>query len=312
MEPLVSIITPSYNSSKYLDAYFQSIMHQDYSNYEIIFINDGSTDNTEQIAKKYQSAFEEKGKRFVYLKQKNGGQAKAMNLGFPKIKGKYFIWPDSDDELYSKNISEKVKFMESHPDISLAMSGADYVDEQGKILDHLERKEPEQDNFFEDLLISHNVVFCPGIYIIRTEAFYRCIPDGHINESRIGQNYQILLPVVYKEKWGYINKTLYKYILHTNSHSNKDNNSYDHEIERFKKHEKTLYEIIDSICSEDDKKLYKDKVFQHFHKFYLRLANRFGEKDELKKYYRDLKGVNANGFKEKVYYALGLIGVKKR
>ena len=46
MEPLVSIITPFYNSSKYLERYFDSIINQDYSNYELVFINDGSTDNT--------------------------------------------------------------------------------------------------------------------------------------------------------------------------------------------------------------------------------------------------------------------------
>ena len=65
MNPLVSIITPSYNSGKYLDAYFTSILEQDYQNYEIIFINDGSTDNTDSIIKKYKTEFEKKHIRFV-------------------------------------------------------------------------------------------------------------------------------------------------------------------------------------------------------------------------------------------------------
>lgn len=152
VEPLVSIITPSYNSEKYLDAFFISILEQDYENYEVIFINDGSTDRTENIVYKYKEKFEERNIRFVYLKQENGGQAKAMNLGFPYIQGKYFIWPDSDDELYRNNISEKVKYMEQHPDIPLAMSWADYVDESGNVIKRLQRIKPEKDNFFEDLL----------------------------------------------------------------------------------------------------------------------------------------------------------------
>ena len=151
VEPLVSIITPSYNSEKYLDAFFISILEQDYQKYEMIFINDGSTDRTENIVYKYKEKFEERNIRFVYLKQENGGQAKAMNLGFPYIQGKYFIWPDSDDELYRNNISEKVKYMEQHPDIPLAMSGADYVDESGNVIKRLQRIKPEKDNFFEDL-----------------------------------------------------------------------------------------------------------------------------------------------------------------
>lgn len=311
MEPLVSIITPSYNSSKYLERYFDSIINQDYSNYELVFINDGSTDNTENIVLKYKKVFEKKGKRFVYLKQENGGQAKAMNQGFSYIQGKYFIWPDSDDELYTNNISEKVKFMEANPNISLAMSEADYVDEQGNKLDHLVRVRPNKDDFFTDLLISRNVVFCPGIYIMRTDSFFKWVPDGKINESRIGQNYQILLPVIYHEKWGYINKTLYKYILHTNSHSNKDSDKYEHEVMRFKKHENTLYELLNDICDQDDLQCYMDLVYSHFHKFYLRLANQYGKKDDLKRIYKELSKVDGNGFKERVYYIMGLLGIKK-
>lgn len=312
MNPLVSIITPSYNSGKYLDTYFTSILEQDYQNYEVIFINDGSTDDTDSIVTKYKTKFEKNNIRFVYLKQENGGQAKAMNLGFPYIQGKYFIWPDSDDQLYPNNISEKVKYMEKHPECALAMSGADYVDEMGKKLQHLERIPPEKDNFFEDLLLSKNVVFCPGIYIMRTEKFFKCVPNKKINESRIGQNYQILLPVVYSEKYGYIEKTLYKYILHNNSHSNKDNNEYAKLLERFKKHEQTLYILLKEICNLEDEEKYHIKVYEHFCKFYLRLANRYGKRQDLKSYYKQLKNVNANGIKEKVYYALGLIGIKKR
>ena len=117
--------------------------------YEVIFINDGSTDRTENIVYKYKEKFEERNIRFVYLKQENGGQAKAMNLGFPYIQGKYFIWPDSDDELYRNNISEKVKYMEQHPDIPLAMSWADYVDESGNVIKRLQRIKPEKDNFLK-------------------------------------------------------------------------------------------------------------------------------------------------------------------
>lgn len=312
MNPLVSIITPSYNSARFLGAYFTSILEQDYKNYEIIFINDGATDNTESIVNEFKEKFEKRNIRFVYLKQSNGGQAKAMNLGFPYIKGKYFIWPDSDDELYKDNISVKVKYMEEHPECALAMSAADYIDEKGKKLKHLERIQQKKDNFFEDLLLSKNVVFCPGIYIMRTDIFFNCISNKKINESRIGQNYQILLPVVYSKKYGYIKKTLYKYILHGDSHSNKDNNKYEKILSKFQKHEETLYILLKEICNTRDEIIYRKKVYEHFHKYYLRLANQYGKREDLKKYYKKLKNSKANGFKEKIYYILGLLGIKKR
>ena len=112
-----SIIVPVYNAEQFLERCIKSLIGQTYKNFEVIFINDGSTDRTENIVYKYKEKFEERNIRFVYLKQENGGQAKAMNLGFPYIQGKYFIWPDSDDELNRNNISEKVKYMEQHPDI---------------------------------------------------------------------------------------------------------------------------------------------------------------------------------------------------
>ena len=111
---------------------------------------------------------------------------------------------------------------------------------------------------------------------------------------------------------GYIDKTLYKYILHKNSHSNKDNNQYEKMIQRFKKQEETLYILIKSICDENDEKVYKNKLYIHFHRFYLRLANKYGMKQDLKKYYEQLKQVNGNGMKERIYYVLGIIGIKKR
>ena len=75
-------------------------------------------------------------------------------------------------------------------------------------------------DLFRDLLVSNNVQFCPGIYIIRTSTFKKCYPNLHIDESRAGQNYQLLLPIAYRYNYAYINKVLYTYILHPTSHSN--------------------------------------------------------------------------------------------
>ena len=95
---------------------------------------------------------------------------------------------------------------------------------------------------------------------MRTDIFFKYVPSRHINESRIGQNYQILLPVAYHEKKiGYIDKTLYKYILHKNSHSNKDNNNYEKTIRRFQEHENTLYDLVKNICDVNDQNIYTRK-----------------------------------------------------
>lgn len=95
--PLVSIIIPVFNGANYLRQAIDSALNQDYSNFEVLVINDGSKDNgaTQQIAQSY-------GSRIRYFEKPNGGVATALNLGVEKMKGNYFSWLSHDD-LYEKN-----------------------------------------------------------------------------------------------------------------------------------------------------------------------------------------------------------------
>ena len=81
--PLVSIIIPVYNGEDYIYLAIESALRQTYKNIEIIVINDGSTDNTEKICKKY-------GNLIKYIKKENGGVSTALNLGIKNMKGSYF------------------------------------------------------------------------------------------------------------------------------------------------------------------------------------------------------------------------------
>ena len=87
----VSIIVPVYNTAKYLSMCIESLINQTLKDIEIILINDGSTDNSESIIKKY------KDKRIKYISQKNEGIGKTRNLGIEKTNGEYLAFIDSDD-----------------------------------------------------------------------------------------------------------------------------------------------------------------------------------------------------------------------
>ena len=87
----VSIIIPIYNASKYLKRCLDSVINQTKTELEIILINDGSTDNSEEIIKGY------KDKRIRYFKNKNQGIGKTRNFGITKATGKYIMFLDSDD-----------------------------------------------------------------------------------------------------------------------------------------------------------------------------------------------------------------------
>lgn len=91
--PLVSIIVPCYNQAQYLDEALQSVLDQTYTNWECIIVNDGSPDNTEELANKWVS----KDSRFIYLKKENGGLSSARNAGLEVAEGEYIQFLDSDD-----------------------------------------------------------------------------------------------------------------------------------------------------------------------------------------------------------------------
>ncbi|MGN1344546.1 MAG: glycosyltransferase family 2 protein [Traorella sp.] len=90
---LFSIIVPIYNSEKYLEKCILSILRQTYERFELILVNDGSTDKSEDICLKYQ----QKDLRIKYLSQKNAGHTDARNTGFDHSSGEYILFVDSDD-----------------------------------------------------------------------------------------------------------------------------------------------------------------------------------------------------------------------
>lgn len=95
MEALVSIIVPIYNAEKYLETCLDSIKYQSYSKLECILINDGSTDGSADICRRYS----QQDSRFLFLDRKNGGVSFARNVGLEQISGNYVCFVDADDVL---------------------------------------------------------------------------------------------------------------------------------------------------------------------------------------------------------------------
>lgn len=92
--PEVSVIVPVYNVEKYLEKCLNSLVNQTLENIEIIIVNDGTKDNSEEIIKKFIEKYPQK---IVYLKKENGGLSDARNYGMPYAKGEYIAFLDSDD-----------------------------------------------------------------------------------------------------------------------------------------------------------------------------------------------------------------------
>ena len=114
-EPLVSFIIPCYNASPTLEATLNSVLLQEYKNYEVIMIDDGSTDNTPEIIKKYESY----DVRFRSFRQSNQGVSGARNKGAELAKGELLAFLDADDILYKNSVSERVKAFVNESDTFL-------------------------------------------------------------------------------------------------------------------------------------------------------------------------------------------------
>lgn len=100
--PTVSIIIPVYNGSNYMREAIDSALSQTYNNIEIIVINDGSTDNTDEIAKSY-------GDKIKYFSKENGGVATALNLAIKEAKGEYISWLSHDDLYYPNKVERQIE-----------------------------------------------------------------------------------------------------------------------------------------------------------------------------------------------------------
>jgi glycosyltransferase involved in cell wall biosynthesis len=100
--PKVSVVVPCYNQAQYLDEALQSILNQTCTDWECIIVDDGSPDNTEEMARKW----EVKDARFIYLNKENGGVSSARNLGIKNAKGEFILTLDADD-MYEVTFIEK-------------------------------------------------------------------------------------------------------------------------------------------------------------------------------------------------------------
>jgi len=111
----VSVIIPTYNCAKYLPQAIESILNQTYKDYEIIIVDDGSTDNTKEIISVYQS-------KIKYIYQDNAGVSKARNTGIQNSTGMYIAFLDADDRWLPFKLELQIKCFEKLPNVDLIFS----------------------------------------------------------------------------------------------------------------------------------------------------------------------------------------------
>ena len=125
--PKLSIICPVYNAEKYLARILESLLNQDYRDFELIMVNDGSSDDSKKIIEKYSK----KDKRVKMISQKNQGIAKARNRGMTEAKGEYLMFVDNDDYVNDGYLKNYVEEIESGDGYDIVMGGYRRINGKG-------------------------------------------------------------------------------------------------------------------------------------------------------------------------------------
>lgn len=126
--PLVSVILPVYNAERFLREAIDSILTQTFRDFELILLNDGSTDGSEAIIQSYQD------KRIVYLKnEKNEGLVYTLNKGIDTAKGQYIARMDADDVAVRERLERQLGYLRTKKDIGVVASAIQFINEKGAL-----------------------------------------------------------------------------------------------------------------------------------------------------------------------------------
>ncbi len=140
-KPAVSIVLPTYNRARFLPEAFDAIKNQTFKDWELIVVDDGSTDNTKQIVKEFAEAFPQ---NVVYVYQENQGPAAARNKGLEIAQGRYIAFYDSDDLWLPHHLEKCVTALEKNPDVSWVFAACKLVEyPSGKVVNPNHLYEPD-------------------------------------------------------------------------------------------------------------------------------------------------------------------------
>lgn len=254
----VSVVLPTYNCASYVIAAVESVLQQTSTNYELIIVDDGSTDETEQVLAPYLRNYG----NIRYIKQENKGHAGARNTGIRAALGDYIAFIDSDDKWLPEKLQEQVQAFEEDPEVGLVYCNVYGFGENQEVrvrgpqltLEQLQ----EYSGYIFDNLYFRKIIITTTTVMIRKN----CIDDVGIfdeNMTRYGsEDRELFLRVLWKYKAKYINKPLAMY----RNRSDSEGQNYEKMI----KGQEYVYEKITSLYGlpQSAKRAVMSKMYQEW------------------------------------------------
>lgn len=208
---LVSVIIPAYNAARFLPQAIESVLEQTYKNIQVIVVDDGSTDDTERVVRKYPV-------RYIKIKR-SGGPATPRNIGIKNANGKLIAFLDSDDVWLPGKLKEQIDFMNKGK-LDFVSSNAQVIDGKGKTI---------RDSYLGEAKVPSGHVFGPlyqNNFIITSSVLAKktCLEEaGPFDKGLEGaEDYDLWLRLARLCRFGFLSQKLLRYREHSGSFSDKE------------------------------------------------------------------------------------------
>ena len=303
-EKKISIIIPCYNGENFVNRCMSSIIIQDYSKVECIVVDDGSVDSSKDKILRWKEQFKQKGWDLIYFYQENQGVGAAINAGLKLVTGDYIILLDIDDEYLPGALKEKAAFLDSNRESYVVRSNGWMVNGENRYLFITDKKEKQIEDVFM-ALVSGKTNNWAGSYMVRADKLFAFYPEREIYLSRYGQNLQLLLPLLYHRKCGYIDKPHMNYIRQVNSLSKTTNQSIAEKksLENIAGYTDIRIHMVELIVQD---KLEKNEVLKQIDKAHWRAVMQIAadnkNKSLMEKSYKLLKKIDKPTIDDRIIY----------
>lgn len=264
MDPMVSIVIPTYNTGEYIQYTLESVFKQTYEDFEVIVVDDGSTDDTKEVLQVYME-------RIRYIYQENSGRSEARNTGIKAAKGKYVAFLDSDDLWTPGKLETQIDILEKNHDIDFLFGDKQRFSNDGRIIIHSMFKEKGYDEiFFGDSLYVRDAYkklldepFIPtGTVIMKRDCFDEA---GLFDKDIYAEDWDFWLRVALFKNMAYANELWELERDRPGSGSKNLKAVYESNIKTIEKHEREYKDFLSNLDIDLKNKLHENyKNFGYF------------------------------------------------
>lgn len=297
MNPLVSILLLMYQHEEYVEDAINGILHLDYSNIELVILDDASTDDTVKKLKAHISDLEKKCKQVkLIVHEKNSGCiSKNINELIKNSNGEFIIQISADDIMMPDSITSYIEVFDKHPEVTVTHANAylvpdsykwgGYID-KGNVYNHL-REERVETDLFEKVFLYQYMICSPAV-CIRRDVFGR---NGNYDESIFAEDYDYWVRISQTEKFYYLNRPLTIYRRGITSITNYHEGNIPYKIDKMYASDKQVIEKYISNLKPE----YRNRKWQSFFTMFLRIYQEIGNYNKTEDIKREMLELGIKG-----------------